>query len=1363
MGVKIENKNVIALRIGNTPIVKRYINGSIVYRSVVPEVTDYDILAVYNVDDTSSATRILSNINHVEYAYLNDRPIDVAMDYAFAQSGTYTLKVKLQDKIDNVPSYSFKSCNNLVSVDISARLTVLGTEAFHGCTNLTSVTLPDTLTAIYADAFYNCNSLTSIEIPTTVTEIGSSAFKNCSRLTSIVIPEGVTTIEPDTFNSCHRLRNVVIPSSVTSIGAMAFAGCRYLPSIIIPENVTSIGESAFYYCPELIQITCNATSAPILGTGALSALSNANDGVLYYPCGSDYSSWMTQLNQNPAVWTSECIKGELEYNVTMTCNQTAASGDIYFLNDVSRVEKMEIDGVEVTPVGNKTFDSGIHTIKVKFIDNDIPSSTLYNIDTIDISEDIETIETGAFQLANKLTSVTVSSYNKYYTAQGNCVMELLTGKMIAGVGEFTIPEDVTSIGMRSAWNNDFITEISIPDSVTTIEDGAFSDCSNLSSVTIGSGVTSVGDSVFTRCSNLSTITCNATTAPTINGYLDEWVSYGGFSIAEVGTFNYPCGSDYSTWLAQLPSEWVDGCSNEEPSYDVTATVVVTSTTSTTALAKTTSGMSAMYIDGVEVAPTSAYTFSTTGEHTVGYNFTTTSLASNVYSGCSTITEIVIGDRITSLASGNAALMVIQGTFGNMPSLEKVTIGNGITSLSATYGGLASKGAVSAFGNCPSLVEINLGESITAITGPVFMGCEHLSSITIPSRVTALTDYSYSGGTYGCFQGCTSLKEVTFEGTTAPSIDEHTFPNGNAGTFYYPCGSDYSAVASQLSTWTDGCGATPVEYDIDIEYSQLDNNGQSRFVLNGTEYSFTDTHVQVNLADLGVDEVTSLNFSMTNLNKVNHLPDLSNIENANIMFNGTQITELPSDIVWPSRAISCHSMFAYCPITKILVTPQVSSAEGMFMSTSLETARIDKSFANCSNFTAAFASCQNLKQVDFTVEVSPTKTSSMFYGCSALTEFKTLINLKLNEVTNASSMFENSSVTPQMLSELGKNARFGNKLTNASSMFKGCSSFNPTECTLTVYPNLFNLFYDCSYLDNVSHIFEQCGLSGSYNAAIHMNPFQISVSDVSYAMAQTQVQVADFLYLENLRTTQCMFLACSQLDHVYFTSLYGTFENTQGMFGGCGNMRSVDGVGMSNTDCVAYQAIENALADADISTTIYADNPCVSYFDITATYALDYGQEVKLYDELYDIEKMWVNGEEVSPSQYYYLDEGENTIQFQLSTSSVGSYAFYNLQELKTLDFGERITAINSDAIGYCDQLASITFNYDSYLGSRFAGEGCGNLTAIYWKSNSGPGVEDDTFTQLPYSNGTFYYPCGSDFSYVAEMLPETWQMDCFEA
>lgn len=177
---------------------------------------------------------------------------------------------------------------------------------------------------------------------------------------------------------------------------------------------------------------------------------------------------------------------------------------------------------------------------------------------------------------------------------------------------------------------------------------------------------------------------------------------------------------------------------------------VTSTSDPTSIgfSSYTSGFSAIEIDGVELpSVVSAYTFSTTGEHTVKYTLTDpTSIGNYVFAGCTSITSITIPNSVTSI--GDYAFDYC----------------NGLTSI-----GLVGSGA-----------SLEIPNNITSIGNYAFAESSGLVSVVLPN----FTSIGIS-----VFYNCTSLISITSNATTAPTISSSTFFSINQnGTLYVPTGS-----------------------------------------------------------------------------------------------------------------------------------------------------------------------------------------------------------------------------------------------------------------------------------------------------------------------------------------------------------------------------------------------------------------------------------------------------------------------------------------------------------------------------------------------------------------------------------------------
>lgn len=93
-------------------------------------------------------------------------------------------EVILHDDIETMKPWAFDGCISLPSVSIPTGLTAISIGAFNECTALHSVTLHNDVVELGRRAFFK-TGLTSIDLPAKLEMIGDSAFYECPRLTNM--------------------------------------------------------------------------------------------------------------------------------------------------------------------------------------------------------------------------------------------------------------------------------------------------------------------------------------------------------------------------------------------------------------------------------------------------------------------------------------------------------------------------------------------------------------------------------------------------------------------------------------------------------------------------------------------------------------------------------------------------------------------------------------------------------------------------------------------------------------------------------------------------------------------------------------------------------------------------------------------------------------------------------------------------------------------------------------------------------------------------------------------------------------------------------------------------------------------------
>ena len=173
------------------------------------------------------------------------------------------------------------------------------------------------------------------------------------------------------------------------------------------------------------------------------------------------------------------------------------------------------------------------------------------IGLIEIPDSVEEIGHGVFAECESLYDIfgKYSSEDNTCLIQDGCLKAVAQGRILDGMGEYAIPEGVTTIGAYSfmgcnalkgitlpqglttiqefAFENCYnLASVTFPDSVTEIGGGAFLDCKSLTSINIPASVTSIESYAFYNCTSLTSVYCKATTPPAGDEYMFTYNASG---------------------------------------------------------------------------------------------------------------------------------------------------------------------------------------------------------------------------------------------------------------------------------------------------------------------------------------------------------------------------------------------------------------------------------------------------------------------------------------------------------------------------------------------------------------------------------------------------------------------------------------------------------------------------------------------------------------------------------------------------------------------------------------------------------------------------------------------------------------------
>ena len=568
-------------------------------------------------------------------------------------------------------------------------------------------------TTIGDGALYFCGNLKYVDISKNIKTIGHNAFGFCSSLTSIVIPDGVTTIGNNSFQNCSSLTSVTIPNSVISIGANAFYKCY-----IHIDNFINNSSATGYPWLAIIYDTVQDDGLYILGTTAVGCKQDATNVTIP----ESITSIGNSAFDNCTSLTSVTIP-----------NSVTSIGDYAFYNCTS-LTSVTIPN-SVTSIGDYAF------------------SYCSSLTSVTIPESITYIENNAFSYCSSLNEITCLATTAP-TLNGTVFSSLPTNGTLTYPCGSDYSTWLEQLGWKDTCNQGVKWVTLTQDTDRSIQMQTFridmtkpEMSSGYYFITFSTEPNYPGDNAditdFSICINEDSIYDNYSRKHiTEQTPIERNVYEYTFSVPV-----YFAGGERNAPLSQVKYK-TTGATEPEPGpepespYDITAKFdVITIEPTVLCFSAYTSAFTEMYVDGIQISPTSSYKFSSIGEYTVGY---------------------MLKDKTT--IAGN----LMDGHF---------------------------KG-------CSRMKEIKFKDELTSISGPSFSGCTSLQKVTFGSGLTSIgTDSGFL--IYSIFTSCTSLNSITCLAPTAPTLLKKSIQGieNNNGVLYVPQGSDYSTWKAILTTWT----------------------------------------------------------------------------------------------------------------------------------------------------------------------------------------------------------------------------------------------------------------------------------------------------------------------------------------------------------------------------------------------------------------------------------------------------------------------------------------------------------------------------------------------------------------------------------
>ena len=505
----------------------------------------------------------------------------------------------------------------------------------------------------------------------------------------------------------------------------------------------------------------------------------------------------------------------------------------------------------------------------------------------------------------------------------------------SSLSQVYIPNSVETMGVRTFYNCQMLSDVHLSENLTEIPGGAFASCKQLTNINLHDRITTIGWGAFSKCINLAKIilpkNITAIGSSAFYGCTMDSITFPN-SVKEIGESAFEDCTNLTNITIPNSTTWIGerafaGCSK-------------------LAEATLNSGVQGIGKEAFAGCPITKITIPGSVKK----------IGSGAFKECTQLTEIVIEDGVTSIG---------ESAFAGCP-ITKITIPGSVKEIGS-----------GAFKDCTQLTEITIPGSVTTIGKDVFKDCTQLTQVVIENGVKNIKP---------AFSGCSNLARVTIPGSA--TIQEKAFWDCNKLSEVVFLDSETKGVGTIGKSAFAGCPITSLTIPGSVRH--ISEYAFMTCPIKNLELQDGINQVSDG-AFKGCTRLSSVSFPAS-ATIVRGFEDCTGLTNIDLPEGVTMITRdafknckslrkitLPSTVIWLAGFQGCSGL------TEIKLNEGIKEIE-------------KDAFCNCSSLTSisipksvkkieewAFFGCNGLTSISIPESVEEIQESA-FNNCKSLKEF-----------------------------------------------------------------------------------------------------------------------------------------------------------------------------------------------------------------------------------------------------------------------------------------------------------------------------------------------------------------------------------------